>query len=169
MMVALALAGPASAGSDGVPDAQVRRAGGPQLGDDIINETAAGQTVGGHQARRYRAGAVRWFYAYVYNDGSGEEAFTMAATTSSTETANLAADSFVVQYFSPSGQDITSSVQNGTYTTPTVPIGGRYGIKVKVTVTAQADHGSEIELILTMASDPHPFLKDAVGIKMRKK
>src|SRR5688500_11309108 len=54
MLVALSMVTPVAAGGlEAYPDAQVRRAGGPQLGDEVLNLDGTNQTVGGHQARRY--------------------------------------------------------------------------------------------------------------------
>ena len=174
LLIALALAAPVAAGTfAGLPDAQVRRAGGPQLGDNIYNLDGAGQTVGGHKARRYHIGAVRWFYVYAYNDGTASDANTIGATKTFTAevaaAASLAADPYLVQYYSPSGADITAAVVAGTFQTPSLAPGGRYGIKVKVTVMPEAGHGFGVELLLTVSSFSHPSFKDAVGIKMRRR
>lgn len=173
LLVALAIATPVAAGSfEGKPDAQVRRAGGPQLGDNIYNLDGTNQTVGGHRARRYHIGDVRWFYVYAYNDGAANDANTIGATkvfTAEVALASLTVAPYLVQYFSPAGADITAAVEAGTFTTPTLAPGGRYGIKVKVTVMPEAGHGFGVELLLTMSSSSHPNLKDAVGIKMRRR
>jgi hypothetical protein len=173
VLVALAIAAPVAAGSlVGRPDAQVRRAGGTQLGDNIYNLDGTGQTVGGQKARRYEIGAVRWFYVYAYNDGTASDANTIAETKTFTlevAAASLTLDPYLVQYYSPSGADITTAVQAGTFMTPTLAPGGRYGIKVKITVTSAAGHGSGVQLLLTVSSFSQPLTKDAVGIKMRRR
>jgi hypothetical protein len=173
ILVALAIAAPVSAGSSvGSPDAQVRRAGGPQLGDNIYNLDGSGQTVGGHRARRYQIGAVRWFYVYAYNDGTAGDRYTIDESKTFTleiAAASLIADPYLVQYYSPSGADITTAVQAGTFTTPTLAPGGRYGIKVKITVTSAAGHGSGVRLLMTVSSFTQPLAQDAVGIRMRRR
>ncbi len=173
LLVAMAIATPVAAGGlEGRPDAQVRRAGGPQLGDNILNLDGTNQTVGGHKARRYHVGAVRWFYVYVYNDGTAQDANRIGAYkafTAEVGVTSLIADPYLVQYFSPSGADITAAVTAGTFTTPSLAPGGRYGIKVKVTVMPEAGHGFGVELLLTATSVSHPIFQDAVGIKMRRR
>ena len=176
VLVALAMVAPVAAGPGvALPDAQVRRAGGPQLGDNIYNQDATGQTVGGQKARRYQIGAVRWFYAYVYNDGTSGDDFTFGATETETivntaRPTGSVADAFKVQYFSPEGTDITSSVDHGFYHTPLLAPGGRYGIKVKVTVTPDASHGSEVDLLINVrVNDTVIDLDDAVRIRMKRK
>jgi len=167
IFVALILAAPASAGSGGgVPDAQVRRAGGQQLGDNIINVDGAGQTVGDQRPRNYADGAVRWFYAYVYNDGVGSVPFVVGATEPAPTTLS---SPFLVQYFTPSGVDITASVLTNSYVTPVVDPGARWAIRVKITVTSGTPHGSFVNLLVHFSSQPAPWLQDAVGIKMLRK
>ena len=174
LLAALAVVAPVAAGGlEGKPDAQVRRAGGVQRGDNIYNLDGAGQTVGDQQARNYANGAVRWFYVYAYNDGTANDANTIGATkifTAEVAAANqLAADPYLVQYYSPAGADITAAVTAGTFQTPSLAPGGRYGIKVKVTVRAEAGAGFGVELLLTVSSFSHPIIKDAVGIKMLRR
>ena len=170
IVAALLVALPASAGpGSGIADGQVRRAGGPQLGDNIINLDGTGQTVGGNQARRYRAGAVRWFYVYVYNDSIEADTFTIAASEPTGVRPTLFPSPFFVEYFRPTGEDITVAVDQGTFLTPSVAPTERYAIRVKVTVTSFATHGDELNLLFTMSPSNSGFFKDAVGIRMLKK
>jgi hypothetical protein len=172
ILVCLALVTPAAAGgTEAIPDAQVRRAGGPQLGDNIFNLDGTNQTVGGHKARRYHVGAVRWFYAYGYNDGSGvAQPFVVGATEPApTVRPQTSSSPFLVQYFTPSGDDITLSVLTNSYVTPNVPVGGRIAIRVKITVTPGTGHDAHAHLLVTFASQAHPANRDAVGIKMWRK
>lgn len=171
LLVALALVTPAAAGTGGAdPDAQVRRAGGPQLGDNIFNLDGTNQTVGGHQARRYRVGAVRWFYSYVYNDGFDHSAFTVVATEPNPAVRPQTTQSpFLVQYMTPSGVDITASVIAGTYVTPSVAPGGRAAIRVKITVTPGTGHDARVNLLVTFAEQFATYDRDAVGIRMWRK
>jgi hypothetical protein len=172
MLVALALVTPAAAGStEAIPDAQVRRAGGPQLGDNIFNLDGTNQTVGGHKARRYQVGDVRWFYAYGYNDGTGTaQPFLIGATEPVPTVRPQTSESpFLVQYFTPSGVDITASVLTGTYETGPVPVGGRTAIRVKITVTPGTGHDARVHLLVTFTAQFYPDNQDAVGIKMWRK
>ncbi len=171
VLVALAMVAPVAAGADeGSPDAQVRRAGGPQLGDNIYNLDGTNQTVGGHKARRYRVGAVRWFYAYVYNDGTAPGNFLVAAgDIVPTMRPQTTLSPFLVQYFTPSGVDITTSVIDGTYITPVVDVGKRAAIRVKITVTPGTPHGGQVHLLVAFTLLQHTVHQDAVGIKMWRK
>jgi hypothetical protein len=171
ILIALSIAGPAAAGgAEAYPDAQVRRAGGPQLGDNILNLDGTNQTVGGHQARRYRVGAVRWFYAYVYNDGDASSPFIVGATEPTpTVRPQTTLSPFLVQYFTPSGDDITAGVLTNSYVTPDVAPGGRSAIRVKITVTPGTGHDAKVHLLVTFSVQLKPFLQDAVGIKMWRK
>jgi hypothetical protein len=172
ILVALAVVTPAAAGdTEAIPDAQVRRAGGPQLGDNIFNLDGTNQTVGGHKARRYQVGAARWFYAYVYNDGIGSgQPFLVGATEPApTVRPQTASSPFLVQYFTPSGVDITASVLTGTYVTDPVQVGERTAIRVKVTVTPGTPHGAQVHLLVTFTAQFYPSNKDTVGIKMWRK
>ena len=171
VLVALTMIGPVAAGDGALPDAQVRRAGGPQLGNNVFSLDGSGQTAGGHKQRRYLDGAVRWFYAYVYNDGVSTGTFVIGASESiSVATARPTSIApYLVQYFSPSGVDITASVLSNSYATPPLAFGGRYGIKVKVTVGEGAPHGSEIGVLVSMSLQSEPGNKDVVGIRMRRK
>ena len=171
IVVALALVTPAAAGgAEAYSDAQVRRAGGPQLGDNIINDDGANQTVGGQQARRYPVGAVRWFYAYVYNDGTASSPYEVGATEPApTVRAGTLGSPFLVEYFTPAGEDITSDVLTNSYTTPTVAPGGRTAIRVKITVTPGTGHDAKVHLLVKFSVQAKPFIDDTVGIKMWRK
>jgi len=172
MLAAMAVAFPVAAGpGTPFPDAQVRRAGGPQLGDNIYNEDGTGQTVGGHAARRYHVGDVRWFYVYAYNDGSSGDTFKLGATepVAVRPTGAPAAQPFLVQYLLPTGEDVTASVDHGAFVTPLLNPGERYAIRVKVTVTDEAEHGSELFRLILVWPSSNSSLKDAVGIRMIKK
>ena len=176
ILVALSIVTPVAAGPGvAIPDAQVRRAGGAQVGDNIYNTDGAGQTVGGQQARRYRIGAVRWFYVYVYNDGTSGDDFTFGATETETlpntaRPTGSVPDPFHVQYFTPDGTDVTSSVDHGFFDSPILLPGEHYGIKVKVTVTPDAIHGSELDVLVNVrVNDTVINTQDAVRIRMRRK
>ena len=170
ILVALALVAPAAAGGpEALPDAQVRRAGGPQLGDNILSLDGTNQTVGGHQPRSYADGAVRWFYAYGYNDGDASSPCE-AGATEPTSVVGTVSSPFLVQYFTPSGVDITLSVLTGTYVSASsVAPGARCAIRVKVTVTPGTPHGAKLHLLVTFRMQSNFYVEDAVGIKMWRK
>lgn len=145
-------------------DGQVRRPGGKLRGDDIFNSNASGQLVYDSGAR-YRVGTVRWVYLYVQNDGNVADTFTFDAA----DAVVAVAAGFDIGFYRASGTDITGAVYDGTFITPELAPGDRYGIRARVEVTPGAPHGSEVTQLVTVASVGDSNAQDTIGFRLRRR
>jgi hypothetical protein len=143
------------------PDALIRLAGGALRGNDVYNTDGAGQSAY-FGPRKLADGAVRWFYVYAFNDGFASDAFEFSSAGTGSDPG------YDVRYLRPSGADITAAVEAGTFVTPDVAPGDRYGIKVKVTITSGAAHGSAVHRLITLTSEDGGQ-QDAVGLTLTRK
>ncbi len=144
------------------PDALIRLAGKARKGSDIYNLNGAGQSVN-VGPRKFRDGAARWFYVYAFNDGYRPDTLRLLGEDPGSDAG------YEVRYFRPSGADITAAVEAGTFTTPDLAAGDRYAIRVKVTVTSGAAHGSRVRRLITVTSEANASKQDAVGITVRRR
>lgn len=147
------------------PDGAIRRSGGPRRGNDIYNTDGAGQTFDSG-SRRYRAGAVRWLYVYLQNDGDSPDRLTVAAGALG---PSLTANGYNVRYFTPGLIEITAAVEAGTFTTALIQPGQRSAIRVRIEITAAAAHHSEVSRLLTITSTSDVSKEDAVGFIVRRR
>ena len=140
-------------------DSLIRRPGGVLKGNDIYNGDAAGQSIYGGS---YRAGAVRWAYLYVQNDGILPTAYSFTA-------AGDPVTGFVVTYSRTSGQDITAQVEAGTYTTSAIAPGTRDAIRARIEITNAAAHGASLSRLITATATGGSFEADTVGFTLRRR
>ena len=121
-----------------IPDGRIRRGEQPLLGDDLHNDTGAGQTAAGSAPRR---GTVA-FRVSVQNDGTEPGTFEVQGQGST----NL----FTVTYRNQAGTDITRQVVDGSYRVRNLAAGAIRVIRATVFVRPAADHGSQTTRAVTI-------------------
>jgi hypothetical protein len=126
--------------------------GGPLVGNNIYNATGASQTQTGYGPS---SGTITSTMS-VGNDGNINDAFKVHATGAATS-------SYVVRYFD-GATEITNSVANGTYKTPTLAPGATHILTATVRVKASAALGSSVTRLLTISSAAEPSKLDAVKL-----
>jgi uncharacterized UPF0146 family protein len=132
------------------PDARIQRGTGRLVGNNIYN-TTTGQTVTG-SARR---GQAVTYFASLQNDTPFTDALRVRANGSTTR--------FTIRYLSPTGQNITSRVAAGTFTTPRLAPGDTYRIRIEVTIAPTAPTGASLTRAITATSATHPSRTDTVA------
>jgi hypothetical protein len=146
------------------PDGHIRRSGGARHGQNVYNLDAVGQ-MSIEAPRRYRVGAVRWYYVYVQNDGDAADSFTVGAA----DNTPGGSAGYSVRYFRPAGAEITAAVESGTFTTPELGPGRTFAIRARVQVLAGAVRGSQVQRLFTITSVGDSAVKDAVGFLMGRR
>lgn len=137
--------------ADYQPDARIRRIGRTnQLGNDIYNTTAVGQTLTATAV----GPSFRRFVVSIENDGDLADAFTVAAP-------GFPTSGYSVKYFHRK-TDITAAIEAGTYQTPPIAPGGVYRIRAVVEVTPPLGV-SGISRFVTVTSDADGSTKDVVS------
>jgi hypothetical protein len=144
---------------DAQPDARIKRSGGKVQGNDIYNTTGAGQSV----YLTPRAGTVRRIYVTIQNDGPDADAFSLEVT------GNVPAG-YNIRYFrGRSNQELTSAVNAGTLTTPTLAPGQMYRIRVVVRTTSAAAKGSLARRLFTFTSEANSTASDAALLWVKRR
>ena len=143
-----------SAGTPGYrPDAQIRLSSQSSfIGNDVYNTTGAGQT----RSVTSSLGQQRNFVIRMQNDGVALDGFTVHGCA--------AAAGFRVRYFTGAtgGTEITSAVIGGTYSVGGIAPGGTSSVRLQVTVTSTAAHGSVQSCLVTVTSTSDTTVADAV-------
>jgi hypothetical protein len=119
------------------PDGRIRRSGGPRYGNNVYNTDASGQAV----HLRIYAGDFRRVYISIQNDSDVAASFTVCQCvgTQGSQTG------FTFTYFVGRGSNnITSAVEAGTFTTPTIAPGEAFVIRARVEVSSGATRHSPI-------------------------
>ena len=115
-----------------VPDAWIKRSGGPTYGKDVYNLTATDQSI----YLTLRPGVLRRVYLTVQNDGNVADMFGLTVIC-------CGSDSDTVRYFRGRGPiEITTEVEAGTFVTPMLDPGETYVIRVTVLTDGEATQGS---------------------------
>ena len=115
-----------------VPDAWIRRSGGPTYGRDVYNLTATDQSI----YLSLRPNVLRRVYLTVQNDGNVTDTFGLMVIC-------CGADGDTVRYFrGRTPTEITDEVEAGTFVTPPLDPGETYVIRVTVLTDGAATHGS---------------------------
>ncbi len=139
------------------PDGRIRLGvSGTVVGDDRYNATGTGQN---RVARVPRGGQVT-FFVTVQNDGSHPEALKVRGQRSTAH--------YAVRYFT-GGVDITTKLNNGTYTTPVLAPGVARSIKVVVTVSSVAPAGGQVDRLVTATSSSDSKQKDVVRFIVKRR
>lgn len=130
-------------------DAMIR-AGGPYIGDDVYNASADQQRAG----RFARRGTTATYSVRIENDStSAPDSFRVAGA--------LGSRGFTVGYFD-GGQDVTSEVLAGTWTTPTLQPGQAHVLTVQVDVAGNAPLLGSSTSLINVSSTGDPSIMDAV-------
>ncbi len=138
------------------PDNRIRQgAAGTQVGDDVVNSSAAGQNRTTSAARNRTV----IFFVTVQNDGSHPEALRVRGQPSTTN--------YSVEYRT-AGEDISAAVRTGSYQTPVLVPGATRTIKVIVTVGPNAPAGGQVDRLVTSTSTSDPKRKDVVRFIVRR-
>ena len=145
----LRLGAPPAPPSAQQPDGWIRVGAGADVGNNIYNLTAVGQS----KSKKSAAGSTITFNITVQNDGIASDTFDLQGGSNAT--------GYTVKYFA-GATDITASVVAGTYTTPSVAPGASYPITVTVKVKGTAAAGSKVARIVTITSNVDSLKKDAV-------
>lgn len=147
------------------PDALIRRSGGLLVGNGVYNLTGDGQSVF-RGSNRYRPGACRTIYLYVQNDGNVADTFTYQETEEGTQ----GAPAFTVTYYTRHPlTDVSSQVDSGTFTTPSLDPAETYGITARVCVNQDAASGSVVRVHVTLTSVGDGTKQDQVGFSLRSR
>ena len=126
-------------GTGPLPDGRIKLGTGTLKGDNIYNDTGAGQTSNGSAAR----GASVTYTVSIQNDAPSATTLTVAGTATTNE--------FKIKYVVGT-TDVTSQVVAGTYTTPLLTPGGDQAMKVVVTVRSAAPAHAVLPGLVTLTS-----------------
>ena len=143
------------------PDARIRHLGGSLLGNDLYNSDGAFQTL----FPKVPAGRSRELVISIQNDSTDPDSFTVVAS-------GTAANGFAARYYDRWPPiDVTSEIEAGTFTTPTLQPGAIYKIRVVVDVGLDAGIGEDAGLkrLVTVASTGQPSKLDAVGLLVTRR
>jgi hypothetical protein len=132
------------------PDGRIKKGSGSYVGNNIYNLTGLNQTRSGTTTR----GNTINFTVSVQNDATSADSFKVIPTGTNTT-------GYSIKYFHGT-TDITSAVVAGTFQTPSIAPGGKYGIKAKVTIGSAAATGSSITRLVTITSVGDNSKQDAV-------
>lgn len=141
------------------PDGRIRRVGGPLRGNDVYNSDGAGQDV----LLKMYAGDKRVAYISIQNEGDEADTFTVAANAGSVAGFNI------TYYVGRTSTDVTSAVEAGTFTTPSLAVGQVYRLRVKAKVTTSTPRGSSIDRLVTITADADGSTSDTVGFTVQRK
>ena len=109
------------------------------------------------------AGDKRVAYISIQNDGTAADTFTVAANAGS-------ATGFEVNYYvGRTSTNVTSAVEAGTFTTPSLAPGDIYRLRVKAKVTTSTPRGSSIDRLVTITADADGTTSDTVGFTVKRK
>ena len=109
------------------------------------------------------AGDYRKAFITIQNDGDESGTFTVGADSGS-------APGFNIHYHvGSSSTDVTSAVEAGTFTTPSLAPGAVYRLRLNVGITASTARGASIERIVTITADADGTTTDAVGFVAKRK
>ncbi len=132
-----------------LPDAAIRLKGGAWAGEGIENDTGAGQEV--LAARRPGYAAV--FVIRVFNAGLSIDSLRIQGAAGTRRAP--------VRYTS-GGQDITSEVVSGAYSTPPLDPAGFARLRLYVRLSDVARHGHTYTFLVQATSSAQPSVLDAV-------
>jgi hypothetical protein len=140
-----------------LPDASIAGTSGADVGNNVYNSTAAGQS----KTLEIPRGTNKTFRIVVHNDGISPATFKLKGAG--------AARGYSIKYVEVrrgKRRDITSSVKRGTYMTPTVPetTGFRMDVVVKLSSRA-ARKGSFVVKASSMPNHPVDAVKGVVNAK----
>ena len=124
------------------------------VGNNIYNTTGTNQT----KTRNGYRGNTLIFYVKIQNDGSVSDKFYVKGTGSNS--------GFTAKYYKYDSTNITSAVIAGTYKTALISPGGSVVLKVKITITSTASHGSSRYHNVTSTSYNDSTKKDLVRAKV---
>lgn len=144
---------------DGQPDGRIRALGediSPYVGDDIYNDTGAGQT---RKGLSYPGNTVT-FRILVQNDSpASSERFVLSRSGAAT-------DDYTITYFH-ADTDITAGMIAGTYRTPLLGPGATFSITARVRVRANAGQDARVTRRITITSiNREPAYLDVVRFKV---
>ena len=138
-----------------LPDAAIRAAAGATIGNNVFNETAAGQQTSTSITR----GTSKTFYVTIWNRGILPTTFKLKGAGAS--------PGYTIRYYDdyqPSKPDITSAVMNGTFVTPQLAVTTGYPMTVVVTLSATAAaSGSFTVLASSTAGTPKDKVKGIIS------
>jgi hypothetical protein len=132
------------------PDASIRRASGPFVGNDIYNADATNQTKLGSAL----PGSRIKFDISIENDGLNADRFKVQA-------AGTAITGYDIKYFRGT-KDITAAVVAGTYVTRSLAPSEAISIRARVLIQPGAAVGSSISRLLKVLSTGRPSKIDVV-------
>ncbi len=114
---------------EGKPDVRIRRIGRTTLvGNDIYSQSAAGEELGSS----LQAPGIRRFVITIQNDGTDPDSYTLMAAG-----GGGAVPGYDIKYYHGwPATDITATMFNGTYQTPTIQPGKIFRVRAVVTIGA---------------------------------
>lgn len=134
------------------PDLTLRLDGRPWVGDDVIGTDEVDQTV---SATR-RPGGRAVFFVRITNDGDADEVFDLRRIGAATAGVR-------VRYFAGrSAADLTRSIVDRSYRTPSLDPGESITIRVEATLAAGARAGRTHDVLLRTRSVADPATADTV-------
>ena len=135
-----------------LPDAQIRLGTGPDVGDNILNTDATGQSV----FKSAVVGEKLSFFIKIQNDS-----YTLNDSFKVKRSAGFT-NGYRVRYYDAANNDVTGQVNAGSFTTPVLAPSGEYVMKATVKVRSLATEGSSTSRLITVSSVNVPSLRDAV-------
>lgn len=136
------------------PDGSIRHGNGQPAGGGTFNTSAAGQSLGA----RVPSSGTAPFAISVQNAGDAPDSYLVSA-------AGPAVAGYTISY-SQNGTDITSQVEGGTFSTPTLAPGESLVIDVRVSVANPAS-AAKVKRVVTLTSQGDPSKQDAVSFVVR--
>jgi hypothetical protein len=140
-----------------LPDAAISGPTGPEVGNNVFNSTATGQS----KAIEIPRGTSKTFRIVVWNDGIVPTTFTLNGSG--------AAKGYSIKYIEDSSGthgNITTAVKNGNYVTPTVAETSGFPMNVVVKLSSNAARkGSFVVKASSMPNHPVDAVKGVVNAK----
>ncbi len=146
-----------SARANAQPDGRIKKGSGRNVGNDIYNADAAGQT----KTASKSPGTWTTFKISIQNDGGVTDKFSVAPSGSSVT-------GYVIRYFVGTA-DVTTAVTSGSFQTAPLGPGAIYVLKAKVKTKSSAAKGSSINRLITITSAADSDRIDAVQFVVSRK
>jgi len=141
----------ALAGSALQVDALIRTGSGSYVGNNLSNDDGTNQSV----TKSGVVGQKLTFFIKIQNEGAGLDSYKVKRSAGFT-------NGYRVRYYDAANNDVTGKVSAGTFTTPSLSIGGEYVMRATVKIRSLATECSFTRRLITVSSVGNPSTKDAV-------
>ena len=143
-----------------LPDARIKRPGGVMKGNNIYNANAVNQSIN----LSIYDGNSRRIYITGQNDGLQADSYRVQIS----EPLGLQPGITIRWFKGRTNTEITTAIEDGTYTTPVIQPGDFFRIRARISVTAEAAVHQADQRAVTVTSMSDSFMVDVVGFTVER-